>query len=776
MNFLIEMAAGSWVVLGMVKTIILALAGALFIVWIRQCDLAARLWACLTLLMPVAFFSGILPLSWNALPLVGTSAAEFQDFQAASILEGEDTAQAPVMVRENIVPVEVEPSPAQPRAAAPSAELVEPVLSRDQWLGLLWIVVGAITLVPGLFSLMASRRLRRSVPDEEIVNLWREVAGEWAAKVPVRLSPDVTTPGISAIFRPEVILPETAIEWEREQLISVLRHEFHHLRQADPVLRWLGRLARALLWFHPAAWWIQSRLVAAQERAADDAVTAAGTPSAEYAGHLLAVASGRQTFPGIAMARPSQLGRRIRLVLSGRGVTRCRAAFERGIASALGVLGFLTVLVGFGNPETARGQVAEAIDDTGFRGPILDRNGVLLATSNPARMPEALQGDPPARWYPRGETFAHVTGFLGRVPQANAWMEATPSLAEEKPLKLTLDVRIQRLAAEALEARGLPGGLLVMDPHSGEVLAMASWPVFNPNELTGGMNRGAWKTVVDDDRKPFLSRTALPIVPGSFAKLVTALAAAKADKADRVIHCGPSVKLGSLSLRDWNTNRNEKLDLRSALATSCNTYFIPLAGELGGGALDSIGKDFGFGAAHPVFGSGRSRWPARINPENELSKGDIAMTAIGQGATRLTMIEMSRVMSAVASGRIQSARFTDSDPPGDSVALADLGIDGGELETIRAGLIDLVNSPGGVGRRARIEGKTVAGISATGQNGIREYAASFTGYAPADRPRFVVSAVFFTDPGRSGVEPLSGGSTAGPVVAGLMKALLDESY
>jgi penicillin-binding protein 2 len=110
-----------------------------------------------------------------------------------------------------------------------------------------------------------------------------------------------------------------------------------------------------------------------------------------------------------------------------------------------------------------------------------------------------------------------------------------------------------------------------MDPHSGEVLAMASWPSFDPNRLAAGLTLEEWAALDNDPRQPLLNRATLPEAPGSLAKLLVALAAAKADKADRVIHCGPSYQIGSVTIRDWNLNRNEDLDLSRALGSSCNT-------------------------------------------------------------------------------------------------------------------------------------------------------------------------------------------------------------
>lgn len=785
MNTALELLAGSWVVSGLAKTTLIAAMGSLLISFIRQRDLAARMWAGLAIVLPLAFFSGTLPISWNALPQVKREGGPRVESPAARPFLTESLAEGPspdfsgelIKAMPESPETDEMPTPASPDFSS------APRFSREHWLIGLWIAVGAASLVPGLLALLASRRLHRSPPSDEVLSLWKEVSGEGAARIPLRISRDLATPGIASVYRCEILLPETALEWKRDRLLAVLRHEFHHLRQGDARVRWLGRLARAVLWFHPAAWWVQSRLVVAQERAADDAVIAAGIPAPEYAGHLLALASGARPFPGIAMARRSQVGQRIRALLSPRPrISPRRAGIERLLTSAMAALVFLTVLLGFSSPETARAADAGGVD-SGFRGPILDRNGVLLATSNPERMPEAMRESEPARWYPEGETFAHLTGFVvpdgkgGLIVGKRTGLEDSPALAEGKALKLTVDARIQRLAAQALESRQLPGALLVMDPNTGDVLAMASWPSFDPNRFAGSRTNAERMKLLNAAGKPHFNRASQSVAPGSFAKLLTALAAAKADKADRVMHCGPHVSLGPSKLRDWNSERNEQLDLPTALATSCNTYFIPLAWETGGKVLASLAKDLEWGPGTGSPWSWRATWGIADEQEKEPTRADLAMTAIGQGTTSLALIDMARAMSAVASGQVRQARFTESDPPDDPLALADLGIDARELGMIRQGLIDVVNGPRGTSKRAKLDGVTVAGKSSTSQIGRGGHAATFTGYVPAENPRFVVSALFVREGKPSGHgDAVSGGTTAAPAVAELMNALLVGEY
>lgn len=787
MSRLLEFLPGAWFAVGFVKVLLIAIAGGALIACIRQRDLAARLWKVSLLLLPLAFFSGLLPFSWRALPSLPSPPPI-----TASVPANRE-ANAPMQASregavEDLATTMPEPLPDTVTSRSPlPAAAPRALLTRRQLLTGIWITGGLLSLLPALFSLIASKRLGREATTAEISGAWKRVAGDAADFVPVRLSPDVASPGIAGIFRPEVILPCTALEWSPDHLGSVLRHELHHLRQHDIAWRWLGLLVRAALWFHPAPWWVHARLIAAQECAADEAVIAAGTPAADYAAHLLETAVDARCFPGIAMARRSQVGGRIRLLLARREASgRVRGFFEKGAGVCLGVLVTGLALLGFGAPEKARAAELLETADHGSRAPILDRNGEVIATSDPARMPETLRGNPPARWYPGGAMLAPVSGYTlrnsrGEVSAAQgSGLEDTPYLAKRTPLRSSIDIRIQRIAWEALVQRKLRGSVVVMDPRNGEVLAMASWPSFDPNQMADGFTEEEEAALRDDPRLPLLNRATVPDTPASLAKVLIALAAAKADKADRVIHCGPACAFGNVKIRDWKTDRDEDLDLVGAFRESCNTYFIPLAQELGPEAITQIGVDFGFGRKTALPWPGRATWYGLGRNEEPLSPIDLAFTAIGQGRTRYSLLDSARVMSAVASGQIRPPVFIAGAEAPETISFESLGIDERELALVRRGLLAsaerLVPAVRDKGLRGIVAGKTSTAQS-TSQHGENEHSANFAAYAPADVPRFVVAGRFWVGPRELPAEEgLSGSLTAAPVVVEVMQRLLDSGF
>jgi peptidoglycan glycosyltransferase len=785
MNTVIDLLAGSWVALGLLKSSAIALIGGTFIFCLRQRDLAAGLWAGLSLLLPLAFFSGQLSLSWKALPLVvdapaqATPGTNFHPQMATTPatqteMPGETNGESVSFTMETAAPL------ATTTEIAPSRSTV----SREHWLLGLWIAGGAATLFPGLLTLIASRRLHRYAAPEEITAQWNAVAGQHSKSVQVWISPDVTTPGITSALRPQIVLPESALLWKTDRLISVLRHELHHLARHDLAQRWLGRVARAVLWFHPAAWWVQSRLVLAQERAADEAVVAAGVPAADYAGHLLETAAESRLFPGIAMARRSQVGGRIHLLLTRRErAGHVRTAAERAAAALMVGLAMILAVLGFSSPEAAGAEEPANPLDNGFRAPILDRNGKLIATSDPARMPEKLRANPPLRWYPEGAALGHVSGFVspldGEVEVVkSSGLEDRKELALGKAVTTTIDVGIQRLAWEELAASRLPGSVIVMDPLTGEVLAMASWPSIDPNEYADGVRPDELLMWQSDDRRPLRNRALAVEAPGSFAKLITALGAASNGLHKKSFFCGPTFKTDGVKVLDIHP-LNEEVGLHKALVKSSNIYFSKLAIELGHQRL------------HNVWGtitmqrSDDSQWPmsaARWCPLNaDVVPSDFpswVLEAFGSGTGGISLLDSAAIMSTVASGVVREPSFVVGDKVRDPVPLKLRGVDPLGLDLIKSGLVDCVNSRG-TGTGAKLENILVAGIPATvrlkrrdGGGYSQDYLASFTGYAPADKPRYVVAVRM--EGRNAGQKPFYGGAVAAPVAARLFQALLAD--
>ena len=134
------------------------------------------------------------------------------------------------------------------------------------------------------------------------------------------MSDHVGVPVACGMFRSVILLPVDADSWDRERRTVVLLHELAHVKRRDCLVQAIAHLAWALHWYNPLAFVAISRLRAEQERACDDLVLRAGTPAADYAGHLCEIASTARrvllpVWSTLAIARPSRLTGRVTAIL-----------------------------------------------------------------------------------------------------------------------------------------------------------------------------------------------------------------------------------------------------------------------------------------------------------------------------------------------------------------------------------------------------------------------------------------------------------------------------
>ncbi len=160
--------------------------------------------------------------------------------------------------------------------------------------------------------------------------------------VTLYLHPEQAIPLVWGVLRYRLLLPESARQWSREQLRSVMLHELAHLKRGDTLAQWLAQLACAMHWFNPLVWWAAWRMHVERERACDDLVLSSGVRPSAYAEHLLHVAS-RLSPPrwtqagGLAMARQSSLEGRLLAVLSANCNRRRVSVTLAAVMLALGL-------------------------------------------------------------------------------------------------------------------------------------------------------------------------------------------------------------------------------------------------------------------------------------------------------------------------------------------------------------------------------------------------------------------------------------------------------
>lgn len=424
--------------------------------------------------------------------------------------------------------------------------------------------------------------------------------------------------------------------------------------------------------------------------------------------------------------------------------------------------------------EITSNQLATAEDGRFRMGDIVGQNGIEQIHD------EALAGRAGER-----QVIVNNLGRVVRVPN-----EIPPEPGDT--LTLTLDRDLQAAAEGLLEER--KGSIVVLDTRTGGVLALASAPTFDPNRFAGRFSAGEWEALVNDPDKPLQNRALQSSYPpGSIFKLAMAMAGLQegAITPDTTVFCsGSGVYYGSRR-RCWLAGGHGWVNLRRAIAHSCNIYFYELGQRLGREKIVEIARQAGLGRRTGIdLPSERAGvLPTRewlgATRDGRWYPGETLSIAIGQGAMDATPLQLARMAAIVATGRdVQphlverrqdaAARSTPEHWKGQS---RPLDIDPGIRRQILEGMRRSVND-NGTGWRARhpellIGGKTgsaqVASAEAAGPEEDRPEElrnhAWFVGVAPLDEPEIAVS-VFLEHGG-------SGGQDAAPVAGKVFAAWYD---
>ena len=349
----------------------------------------------------------------------------------------------------------------------------------------------------------------------------------------------------------------------------------------------------------------------------------------------------------------------------------------------------------------------------------------------------------------RGQDGVKYIEVDARGREVGSFPTRTQSPTPGEDLYLTLDYRLQ-LEAEMAFGDSLRGSLVVMDPRSGEILAMVSAPGFHPRSIR---NSKEWAALNADPAKPLLNRTMQgEYPPGSVYKMVTAIAALEMGILDpnepRYTPCEGQLQMPDRVFRCHLEKGHGTLNLRGALVHSCDIFFYHLGREVGIRNWNRYSRILGFGSPTGIDlangGDGeavglvtdRAYYEAR---GGKWLEGFMLNLTIGQGETSTTPIQIARYMCALATGRLPHPRVLLGNVPnegGEPVAISEE-----TLATIRDILRDVVEDPTGTGRRARVEGISVGGKTGTAQNSHGEDHAWFVALAPALDPEIVVVAV-----------------------------------
>jgi len=354
-------------------------------------------------------------------------------------------------------------------------------------------------------------------------------------------------------------------------------------------------------------------------------------------------------------------------------------------------------------------------------------------------------------------------------------------------IKLSIDVELQRVASKALGKR--TGAVVVMDVQSGELLTLLSQPGFNTNHFITGLEHEKWQSWLKDFRKPLLNRTTQAAYPpASTLKIVTGLAGLRHHMplATGRTTCPGYLELDDRNLRCWRREGHNHVSLHKAIVRSCDVYFYELGDQLGMQRLTDEARLWGFGEQTGVILTPEARGTLP-SPEQQLKsgrlrawyRGETMITAIGQGLTTVTPLQMARFAAAIANGGkiLAPTLLANSDP----VLIRTVDVEPEHLLKTRQAMRDVIAEPKGTAHwslnwaKWPIAGKTgTAQVVAMAQDDDEEANktpelnrhkdhAWFMGYAPFDNPK-VAFSVFVEHGGH-------GGSDAAPVAAAIIKQL-----
>jgi len=349
-------------------------------------------------------------------------------------------------------------------------------------------------------------------------------------------------------------------------------------------------------------------------------------------------------------------------------------------------------------------------------------------------------------------------------------------------VELSIDARIQFLLENTLRRAGRAAGV-VMDVNTGEVLAMASVPDYDPNAFIPSIAPDKWKEYNSNQQlSPFTNRTIASFEPGSTMKIATAISGALQGVSNRSYNCSGYVMYGNHPIGCWIWNmkrgRHGTLSLPEAIQRSCNPYFNQLAGAIGwqgmveGCALVGFGKKTGveLPSEDPGLLPGSREWRA-IYPNETMTPALNAMTSIGQGYMLATPLQLTAMISSVANGGkyfqprvVKKVTAEDGsvlvpDFPKLEVDLLQSGIKESDLALIRKGMFKAVNESGGTAGKVRMEDIEICAKSGTAQttdNGKESNNSWIMSFAPYEDPKYAV--VILVQAGGSG------GGVCGPLV------------
>lgn len=352
---------------------------------------------------------------------------------------------------------------------------------------------------------------------------------------------------------------------------------------------------------------------------------------------------------------------------------------------------------------------------------------------------------------------------------------------------LTLDAKLQAFCVERMGEQS--AAVVVMDVNKGDILTMASTPAYDPNVFSRSIPTNYWNSLRNNERAPLLNKAIQgQYPPGSTFKMIVGLAALKAGIATKnsSVHCPGHYYVGRHRFNCWRAGGHGRVNITTALARSCDTYFYSMAEQVGVERIAQMARLFGFGSETNLNlpneqpGLVPDKAWKRKRYKQAWQVGDTVNVGIGQGymlATPLQLVQMTAAL--VGGGQMVTPKLVLDDPVQKTPIL---GVKPEHLALIKQGMDAAVNWKKGTAywRRITIEGMEMGGKTGTSQvkkikkRGMKQellpwkdrHHALFVGYAPVADPKYAISVI---------VEHGGGGSSAAAPIAKEVLEFLQKS-
>ncbi|MEM6911891.1 MAG: penicillin-binding transpeptidase domain-containing protein [Verrucomicrobiota bacterium] len=476
-------------------------------------------------------------------------------------------------------------------------------------------------------------------------------------------------------------------------------------------------------------------------------------------------------YPGDATFRESvRLAERIGVIPGTSIVVKPRRIYEYG-ALASHLLGYLS------QPDIGKIDRERLSQFTYFIGDDYGAAG-LEKTFN-----SVLSGKPGKRVMLKNEKGSLVGEIENLAPEAGA------------DVFLTLDARIQWLTEQALrEGKVGRGAAVVLDPKTGEILAMASVPSYDANRFIPRIKAEVWQAYLRDPTRPLLCTALRAFEPGSTFKVVVSLGAGLVGMDQHSYVCTGGVRYGDHFKKCWIHSKggaHGRLGLEEAIKVSCNSYYYLLGNNLRDEPIVRVSRMLGLGQESGLELAGLGEMPGIVpgslpwkelqgrSLDRPLTPAETANLTIGQGETLATPLQMANVAASVANGgtsyRPSLVRFAidkrgrlvhQAKEASRAINLLEEGVSARALDAVRNGMWKAANEPGGTAQRGGPEGWEIGGKTGTAQTSIQGRRGNnswFISFAPFESPRYAVAVVVLGGQ--------SGGKVAAPVARRIYEGL-----